>query len=211
MKRFSALGLVVLALTAMLAAGCNKEPQPMPGPTAQDYFDNGLRYYKNEQWNAAAQEFESAVAARPGFVEAYTYLGQSYVKLNMNDKAKRAFAQAVDANGRYVPAREGYGILAFKNLDYFEAKRQLEAARQLGSINPEVYSSLGRIYLMDKNCKEALETLAKGLSIDSGYYPLREAMDEARRSCGRGAAAAPSVRIEKKMTGSGRAIDPSDF
>ncbi|MFP5223689.1 MAG: tetratricopeptide repeat protein [Acidobacteriota bacterium] len=209
MRRVTSLILVCLCLA--LAAGCAKKAPPME-PSAQEFFDSGMRAFNQENYSMALSDFEMAVAKSPSFVEANYYVGLSAWKLNMIDKSKRAFIATLNLNPNHIQARESLGILSYNISDFTEAKRHLEAARNLNSINPQVYYCLGRIYVMEGRCPEALEVFQRGLAVDSTYLPLKTEFDNARRTCGKGGGTkAPPVIYEKKFRGGGKAIDPSDF
>ena len=208
MRRITTLLLVCLCLS--LAYGCKK--QAPPEPTAQEYFDSGMRYFGQENFQMALSEFEMAVNKSPSFVEANYYVGLAAWKLNMNDKARKAFVAVLNLNPNHIKARESLGILSYAMSDFTEAKRHLEAARNLNSINPEVYFCLGKIYVMENRCREALEVFQKGVMVDSTYLPLKTELENAKRTCGKGGGTgAPKVIQEKKFRGGGKALDPSDF
>jgi tetratricopeptide (TPR) repeat protein len=205
-----AISLLLVCLCLALAVSCKKAPPPEP--TAQEYFDSGMRYFTQENYNMALAEFEAAIARSPSFVEAQYYLGLSAWKLNMIERAKKAFIDTLNLNPSHVKARESLGILYYKTGEFNESKRHLEAARNLNSINPEVYFCLGKIYVMEGRCPEALEVFQKGVMVDSSYLPLKTELENAKRTCGKGGGAkGPPVIYEKKFRGGGKAIDPSDF
>ena len=205
-----AFPLILVCLCLAFAASCAKKAPP-PEMTAQEYFDSGMRNFNQENYNAALSDFETAVAKSPSFVEANYYVGLSAWKLNMVEKAKKAFVDTLNLNPNHIKARESLGILYYATGDFNEAKRHLEAARNLNSINPEVYFCLGRIYVMEGRCPEALEVFKKGMQVDSTYLPIKNEYEAARKNCGKGGTKSPPVIYEKKFRGGGKAIDPSDF
>jgi len=202
--------ILFVCLCLALAAGCAKKAPPEP--TAQEYFDSGMRYYNQENYSMALSEFEMAVAKSPSFVEAHYYLGASALRLNMLERARRAFTDVLNLNPNHVKAREALGILYYLTNDFNEAKRHLEAARNLNSINVEVYFYLGKIYMMEKRCPEAIEVFQKGVMVDSTFLPIKTELENAKKLCGKGSGPKqPPVIHEKKFRGGGMAIDPSDF
>jgi len=210
MRRAASLILVCLCLT--LAASCAPKAPPMMGPSAQESFDSGVRNYNQENYPAALSDFDQAVSLSPSFVEAQYYLGLTAWKLNMMERARKAFIDTLNLNPSHIKARESLGVLLYSSGDYSEAKRHLEAARNLNSINPQVYYCLGKIYVMEGRCPEALDVFQKGLMVDSSSLPLKTEYDNARRTCGKGGGStAPPVIHEKKFRGGGKALDPSDF
>ncbi len=209
MRRVTSLILVCLCLA--LAVSCTKKAPPEP--TAQEYFDSGMRYYNQENYSMALSEFEMAVSKSPSFVEANYYAGLTASRLNMIERAKRGFVDTLNLNPNHIQARESLGILFYTTGDFNESKKHLEAARNLNSINPQTYFCLGRIYVMEGRCTEALEVFQKGVQVDSTFLPLKTELESAKRNCGKSGKGAktPPVIHEKKFRGGGKAIDPSDF
>jgi len=208
MRRATSILLVCLCL-AFAASCAKKAPPPPPQPTAQEYFDSGLRYYNQEQFPMALSEFEMAVGKSPSFVEANYYVGLTAWKLNMVEKAKKAFVDTLNLNPNHIKARESLGILDYATNDFTEAKRHLEAARTLNSVNPEVYFFLGRIYVMEGLCPEALDVFKRGMQVDSTYLPIKNEYESARKNCRKGAK--QPVIYQKKFRGGAKAIDPGSF
>lgn len=214
MKR--SLALIILAL-ALLGLGCAKKaPPPMPEPSAQEYFDAGLRAYKMESFQQAAQNFEMAAAKSPSMQDAFYYLGLSYWKLNMLGNAQKSFVDVLNLNPGHLYARESLGILLFREANFAEAKRNLEAAKNLASINPEVYLALGRIYIMESHCAEAVDAFQRGLSVDSANLALKTELATAKKTCGRPAKKAVHKRKvqgapQESVTGGAAPLAPGQF
>lgn len=206
------LPAVVLAVAmAMASLGCAKKAPPPP-PTAQELFDMGISAYNQENFSLAAGKFEMAVGKSPSFAEAHYYLGLTCWRLGMIDKAMQAFVNVLNLNPNHLGARESLGLLCYRTGDQQTANRQLEAARALNSINPEVYLVLGRIYLAQNRCPEALEVIQRGMMVDSTYLPLRTDLDNAKRQCGKTRGPAPRKAVrEKKLRGGGKALEPGSF
>ncbi len=171
------LGLMLCLALALGALACKKEePTPVapPAPTAQEYYDQGLAYYQDEDYASASQQFELATQTSPSMIEAWYYLGMSYAKQNKREKAKAALEECVKLDASFKPAREALGIFFFFDRDYARAKPHLEAARALGSIDPNVYYYLGKIYLFENNCKDDIAMFTRTLELDSNYLPAKD-------------------------------------
>lgn len=208
MRQCITLTLVCLLMAA--AYGCQKTPaQEM---SAQEYFDSGMRAYNQENYSQALSDFELAVSKSPSFAEANYYSGLAAWKLNMTDKARKAFVATLNLNPNHIKSRESLGILSFTMSDFTEAKRHLEAARNLNSINPEIYFCLGKIYMMEKRCSDALDVFEKGVMVDSSYLPVKSELENAKRICGKGGTVKTGPVIhEKKFRGGAKALDPNQF
>jgi tetratricopeptide (TPR) repeat protein len=197
MRRIATLLCLLSALT-VLSLGCAK-PAPVR-MTAQQYFDAGLKAYNQENFSQAAGQFEQASAASPSLQEAFYYLGLSYWKLNMADKAKAAFINVLNLNPSHLYAHESLAMIFYREGNYPEAQRQLEAARGLNSINPEVFLALGNIYGKQSRCPEAQEAYQRGLAVDSANLALQKALAEAKRNCGKPGPAPKGKAVRAKKS-----------
>ncbi|NMC48559.1 MAG: tetratricopeptide repeat protein [Desulfovibrio sp.] len=204
---------VALVCVSLLAVGCKREtPPPMPMYTAQQYYDMGLQAFTAENFVQATQYFESAVSLSPSMADAHYYLGLCYMKQNMLRRAEDSLVTALRYNPGLVRAREALGILYYTKGDYFQAKRELEQARVMYSTNAQVYYYLGSIYMSEGNCPTALGLFTRAVELDPSSIPARQALDDAKRRCGKGVSKpAPQPRIEKSFKGGGKALDPSEF
>ena len=204
--------IAVVFAVALLAACAPTQPPMPPGPSAQDHFNWGLNAFRMGQFDNAISEFQQALAMDPGFADAYFYLGQTYEKKNMTADAERAYMDAIRANARHLKSREALGILLYKSGRAGAAKEQLEQARALFSIMPEVYFYLGEIYRAENRCLDALAAYERALQLNSSYVEARNALDVTKKTCRQpGTAGQAPVKVEKSFTGGGKAIDPGKF
>ncbi len=215
MRTRMAVLIVTLMCVSILAVGCGKREveEPMPMYSAQEYYDMGLQAFAAEDFVQATQLFEAAVSLSPSMADAYYYLGLCYMKQNMLQKAEDALITALRYNPGMLRAHEALGILFYNKGDYFQAKRELEQARAMYSTNAQVYYYLGGIYLAEGNCPAALPLLTRAVELDPSSLPARQALDDAKRRCGKGGGpkVAPQPRIEKSFKGGGKALDPDEF
>ncbi len=200
--------LILIALCA-----CAPAPQPVyqappAQPTADDSFNAGVRAFRNADFKEAVAYFEDALRARPNFADAAFYLGKSYEMLSIYDRAESAYWDCINMDSRYLPAYESLGLLLFRSERYGEAEKELRAAQMQRSVMPEVYYSLGEIYRMKKQCRDAMEAYREAFRLNPSYRAARDGYALAQRAC-RGPEPAP--REEKTFKGGGKAIRPEDF
>lgn len=210
-------GLGALLMIVFLL-GCAAPPPPPPvappQKTAQDDFNEGLAYFKTGDYDSALHEFSEAVQKNPNFLEAVYYLALTYERKGMYPEAERFYQECIAIDNRYLPARESLGLLYYGQQRYLQAKEQLEIAKNLNSIVPEVYYCLGEIYRMEGNCPFALAAFERALQLNSSYLLASDALRSTRKECAKSSGqkrAKRPVKIEKTFTGGGAAIDPDDF
>lgn len=216
MRKVVAL-FAVLAVLALSMAGCAKKaPPPPPEPSAQELFDSGLVAFRQGNYAYASGQFEQAVFKSASMGEAQYYLGLCSWKLNQPDKARQAFVDVLNLNPSDPQARESLGILLYSQGQYDEARKQLEIARGLNSVNVEVYLALGRIYLMESRCADAAEVISRGLQFDSSNPALKADLNMAKYHCGKAKRRSKSRRVVKpasatSLQGGAAPIDPGSF
>lgn len=202
--------LVVVLMIALMAAACAKTPPPEP--TAQEYFNEGMRLFNAERYAEAAREFEGAVFKSPSFIDAHYYLGLSYFKQNMMGKAKQSFQSCINISDSYRPAWEMMGLILYGEKDYRRALMHLEKARALLSTKPDVYFMLGKIYMFENRCPEAIAAFTRAVELDSSDIEAKNELANAKRMCGKGSGPKePPARIERSFKGGGKAIREEDF
>ena len=103
----------------------------------------------------ARQEFESALAIRPDFIQARLELARLEIAKGDYDAALKTAQQALAVDRSNLPAQiiESAALLAEKKTD--DARQLLENLRAKTPDSPDVIFQLGRLNLVEKNYKEA--------------------------------------------------------
>ena len=216
----SGLGILLLVMMLVLS-GCVKEVPP-PEETANDHFNAGMAHYQEGDYDAALSEYQLAVDKAPRFLDALYYSGKCYEKKNMPEKAEEMYLECIELDNRYLAAQESLGLLYFELDRFKEAKKQLEAARSLDSVLPEVYTTLGTIYRMEEDFDRAKTAYEQALEINSEYLPAQEGLRLTKIQDDRYAnpktsspkekdAKHEKAEKQKSFTGGAKAIDPDDF
>lgn len=184
----------------------------VPQASAQDYYAAGIRAFGAEDYNQAATQFDAAIRLAPGMADAYWYLGMSYAKMGMARRAEETYKSGLAVAPGHMRLHEALGLLSYDMNDYPQARRELSQAAALGSAHPQVFTDLGNLAMFDGDCPSALANYRRALSIDPGFLPAREGLNNAQGRChARAPKATPKPKVEKSFTGGGAAIDPSDF
>jgi len=190
MKRINPLFVFACIAVGLLLAACvpsepyheeRHEVAEHHGP--EHYFKDGMNDFRKAEYKEAIEHFEHAIELRADYVEAFFYMGQSYEKLGKIEHAEKAYKNAISYDPRYLPAREAYGLIEFAQKEYKEGEKQLEAAIDLGSTNPWVFYSKGRIDLAEKECRNAMKNLREAIRLDPGFHEAREWLEKAEDRC----------------------------
>lgn len=155
----------------------------------------------------AAVLFEQAVAADPGFAQAYAGLCEAWLARYEIGRAAEAFRQAEAACGtalqRDREAGEVYVALGNLNLSsgrYEQAEKEFRRATGLASATSDAYLGLARAYAARRRTDEAERTFEQAARLDPGYWRVHQLRGHFYFFAGRYAEAARSYAEEVART-----------
>ena len=139
---------------------------------ADNYFYLGKAYYKQDKIDSAKISFDKGLSINPN--SALNLVGQGSILFDTgNDaEAKTMFEKAVmltqakDYN-TLLNIGTAYAELGAKN--YNEALSYLTKAKTISPKNPEVYVSIGDVYMEQVNGSEAVKYYNEALKINPNY------------------------------------------
>ena len=99
----------------------------------------------------------------------YYYLGQSYFKLNNDDKAIMYYKKAIKQNPKYIKSYNSLGLLYNKNHNYKNAYIAFSKLVKINSRNPVYYNNLGFIEEEREKNHKAIEFFNKAVSLNPFY------------------------------------------
>jgi tetratricopeptide (TPR) repeat protein len=88
---------------SMMLGGLAAADELFDTKASDAHFQEGLKLYFKQQYDAANKEFEEAVKINPDNAKAYYFIGYSYYKLKNMPKAMETFEQAYRLDKRYSP------------------------------------------------------------------------------------------------------------
>jgi TolB-like protein/Flp pilus assembly protein TadD len=113
-----------------------------------------------------------ALEIDPNLSEAHAALGlvKMFYELDWAG-AEREFRQAIETNPNYSIAHQRLGLY-FNLLGRFdEARQELEIARQLDPLSPQVYGSIGLTFFLAGDYEQALVEMQKTLEMGRNHVP----------------------------------------
>jgi tetratricopeptide (TPR) repeat protein len=121
----SVIGIVLLSAGYRL---------PFVKGSEEHYFNKGLRFDEEENYDRAEEYFQRALKINPSLADAHLALGAIYLKTGELEDAERSILQAIKTlphSGLRRPSYKRTLSLAYNNLGVLEEKRILRAmARQ---------------------------------------------------------------------------------
>src|SRR6185436_5136570 len=169
-------------------------PGAAPGLTRLDasaspyeFFQQGSayleRYDKEENIDAALQDFQAALARDKNYSPAYAGLGIVYLVKYQANRDKQlldtAFAnakQAVDLNGQLADSRVSLGRVLVERGEYDKAEVELKQALTVDPLNAGAHRGLGDVERARKHWPEAETLYKKAIELRPKDWDLRFAL-----------------------------------
>ena len=164
---------------AVAAAGARS---PTPVPAADDAFLRGRQRYLHggdeKSYREALRLFEAAIAADPGYAEAYAARASVLTTLASQfepaDHARATYDQAIASAGRAVALAPGsayaQSVLGFTlvqgRLDFAGARDPYEMALKAGPNDARVLVGYGQFAVRTGQTKRGVDALAYAVSLD---------------------------------------------
>lgn len=145
MKKKTIILALVCVLCVAVLCSCSDMGKPL---TYQDYFDLGMRYLSEGNYQEAIIAFTSAIEIDPKQVSAYVKRGDAYVLSGETEEN-----------------------LAAAKVDY-------EKALELDETNEDAYLGLADVYVRQGDTETALEVLRQGLEKNESSTKLAEKIAE---------------------------------
>ncbi|HVW09741.1 MAG TPA: tetratricopeptide repeat protein [Bryobacteraceae bacterium] len=144
---------------------------------ARDEYESGLKAMRSGRMDAAAKEFERAIAAYPVYANAWLELGRVRQQLGAAASAREAWKKATEIDPRLAGPYVELGIDAGLSHDWKTATQYLDRGLRLDPVDyPEAWFGdavahyyLGENDFAEKSAREAVRLDPKGLNPRAGY------------------------------------------
>ena len=130
---------------------------------AKALSEEGKTLFENDS-EAAAQRFKTAVGADPDNFDAHFFLAKVYTRKSDPDAALREYQEAIRIDPKSADAQFNLGFVYFSQKRYEDARRQYEKVVELAPpYLADVFYNLSACYEQMKRKPEAVATLRRGL------------------------------------------------
>lgn len=143
-----------------------------------NFFNQGMTYSKEKQWDKAIAEYTKALTLNPGYAEAYLRRGLAYHEKGDIDLSIADYTKAIEIKHTYFSAYYARGLAFIKIKKLNDAISDFTKTLELKPRNPadyDIYCLRACAYLETQQFKEAISDFAKLREIDSeayaGLYP----------------------------------------
>lgn len=150
----------IVLLTVFCLAGCSMI-------SGDHYFLKGMEAYSDEDWVSSIENFKKA--EEKGVhdyeeTEIYTYLGGSYLELDMYDDAISYYQKVLDSGSAEVNDYVNIAVAYRQSGDTQTAIKYYLIALQIDPDYAELNSSLGSLYILEGRPEKAIPYFEKALS-----------------------------------------------
>jgi tetratricopeptide (TPR) repeat protein len=152
---------------ATISAGDLKLPKK-----ASKEFDKATTLIARQEWQAAIDQLNKALALYPGYAEAYNNLGVVYAHLGDPNKEREALQKAVAANDHFAPALVNLARLEMKEQNYAAAEAHLTQATSADPIDAPALVLLAQAQLLDRHYEDAIVSAGKVHALSHGQYAV---------------------------------------
>src|SRR5579885_2137120 len=129
-------------------------------------YRQALQFLSQQNWKAAAAEFEECLRTDPHNAAAYDGLGVALIQLGKPQDAEKAFGQAVHINPSDARAHYYLGVLAADSQDAKRAVKELQTSLKLQPRNLEARLALALAYQESNDLDKAVAEYKAALSQD---------------------------------------------
>ncbi len=110
----------------------------------------GIRYYKNQEYSRAIQEFQKVLKEYPDYKEAHSILGNAYFRNQMYNEAAFSYERVKELDPNDITAYENLGVIYANRGDYRQAisewKRVLELNPERTDVKEKIKKALRMIH-----------------------------------------------------------------
>ncbi len=125
---------------------------------AEKEFQRGQAAMEKQQWPAARQHLEKAVALYPAYDQAFNSLGVIAVQDSDVDGARRDFRRALEINPAYAAANRNLARILLADKMYVEAEELLSRSLSVEPVNAWALRSLAYAQLQTGHYEDAVRS-----------------------------------------------------
>jgi tetratricopeptide (TPR) repeat protein len=141
----------------------------IPDKEAAGYYNNGIGFYGDNDFDSAIKEFSKAIALFPEYVDAYIGRGNSYDNKGNSEKALQDYLEASKRDGQFAIFTHGYECV--ERLDsYDEGIVSLSESINLGINTLLAYCIRGNAYLGKKEFDTAILNYNEALKLNPNFF-----------------------------------------
>lgn len=129
--------------------------QTLRDQAATNALSSGMALFQKKRYSDAIASFKQATAFKPEMVDAYNYMGMTYVKQGKNKEAIEAYKMSLKVDRNQESVYTDLGNIYFSEQRYGEAEEAYKNAARVNPASTLAPYSLGQIYLKTDRFSDA--------------------------------------------------------
>lgn len=151
-------------------------------PSSPNTHNNlGDVYGRHGDKLASLKEFQTAIALKPNYGDAYHNAANVYLELNQPDKAIEYYQKALEFNPGLWQSYQNIAAVYFKQKQYDLATQYLQKAVSINPRNLNLKNNLGVVYLLSGKKDQAKDIFSSVLNLDPNNQLARQGLTEASK------------------------------
>lgn len=151
-----------------LDEGMMKELDGFVSGEMDKIFNIATSYYNNGNYMEAEKSLKQVVALKPDKVDAYIYLGNTYLKTERNDLAEATFVKGFEADPKNLTIMRALNDIYEKTNQTAKRITLMEGFAEANN-DAETWLAVGNLYDQQGNAVKAKAAFQKALAIDPEY------------------------------------------
>lgn len=148
-------------------------------PTSPQNHNNlGDLYSRHENLEKAEEEFQTAIALKPNYADAFHNLGNTYLKMQRINEAIENYQKALSINPNLWQSHQTLAAIYFQQNEFAKSQKEVERALEINPNEPQLHTNLAIVYAKIGNLKEAEAELQKSLSLNPDNPRARELLQQ---------------------------------
>ncbi|MDD2321301.1 MAG: tetratricopeptide repeat protein [Geobacteraceae bacterium] len=123
------------------------QQQTLRDQAATNALSSGMALFQKKRYSEAIASFKQATAFKPEMVDAYNYMGMTYLKQGKNKEAIEAYKMSLKVDRNQEQVYTDLGNIYFSEQRYSEAEEAYKNAARINPASTLAPYSLGQIYL----------------------------------------------------------------
>lgn len=178
MPKKPCLSLTLLALLILLLSACGSTPTPTatpdftPTPDSSVFFQRGLEYLDQGEYERAIEEFNRAAQLDPNSADIYANRGLAHHWLDAPGEANADYSRAIELDPDYYLTYYNRGVSFDDRGDHERAVADYRRAVERNPADVSSHNNLawGLAYYLDTDYEEALEHALTSVELESNDY-----------------------------------------
>lgn len=145
---------------------------------AEEHYNLGMIYGRQEKFDQAIQEYNKAVELQPDHLMAHFKIALAYHNQDMLDQAEQKYLQVIDIFPRSALAYNNLGMIYEKRGDLLKAEEFYIKASDAHPLLPDPHYNLGNLFAMQGSFEFAKQSFEECLAADPSYYKAYNGLGE---------------------------------